>query len=260
MAQRRRIYLGIVVMILGLSIATFGSSTIERENLVERQESGRGALTLSAYCKIGQKLGFGISKGEGWEQFLDISDEFKIGGQYIAYVPVTVLITTSAAPSKNITLEVEYSQVEQQGPTILLDIFVVKVLHKSDILKMDTSIVNWTSGGTIYTSEYLNERKTRLGVGIAQYNGEYQIEIVAVGYIKPPPQPPNNIILYIYNVENAMHYWYLIPVGSAVTASGAFILVKYDKRRRKKARIRFAKKTVTSKSFNSRILEGESVE
>ncbi|MEM2292741.1 MAG: hypothetical protein QXX41_05650 [Nitrososphaerota archaeon] len=227
-------------MILGLIASLWGSLTQEKANLVTRKESERSALTLSVQCKKGQKLGFGISVGDGWEWFMDTSDEFKVGGQYIDYVPVTVLITMTTVPSKNITLEVEYSPVKSQGPTVLLDVFIIKVIHKSDIMKMETSIESWMSGDTVYTSEYLNERKPQLGVGIVQYDGEYQIEIIAVGHIKPPPQPPKNIVVYIYNVEKARDYWYFIPTGSMIIVLGAFIIVK-EKRKRKKARARFAK-------------------
>jgi len=236
-----RVYLAVSVMMLGLAIAIYGIMPREKVNFVGSKESGRGALTLSAYYKKGQKLGFGLSPSDGWEYFLDTSDEFKVGGQYINIVPVTVLITTSAVPDKNITLEVEYSNVGAQGPKILLDVFIIKVLSKSDILKMETSIENWTSSdGKINTSEYLNERKPQLGIGTVQYDGDYQIEIVAVNYIKPPPSPPNNIILYIYDVEKVMDCWYLIPVGSILIAAGGFMLMRGGIR--KKARIKLYKK------------------
>jgi len=240
--MRLRIYLAVFTVMLGLAIAIYGSMSKEKVNFVGSEESGRPALTLSAYYKKGQKLGFGLSPGEGWEYSLDTSDEFKVGGQYIKTVPVTVLIRTSAAPDKNVTLEVEYSDVGSQGPKILLDVFIIKVLSKSDILKMETSIESWTSwNGTINTSEYLNERKPQLGIGTVQYEGDYQIEIIAVNYIKPPPSPPNNIILYIYNVEKVMDCWYLIPVGLILIVSGGFMLIR-GRGIRKKARIKFYKK------------------
>jgi hypothetical protein len=240
--MRWRIYLAVFIVMLGLAIAIYGSMTKEKVNFVGSEEAGRGALTLSVYYKKGQKLGFGLSPGEGWEYFLDTSDEFKVGGQYINTVPVTVLIRTSAAPDKNVTLEVEYSDVGSQGLKTLLDVFIIKVLSKSDILKMETSIENWTSSdGKINTSEYLNERKPQLGIGTVQYDGDYQIEIVAVNYIKPPPSPPNNIILYIYDVEKVMDCWYLIPLGLLLIATGGFMLIR-GRGIQKRERIKFYKK------------------
>ncbi len=237
MALKMGVYLGVIIIALGLVITIFGTSTREKANLADRIESSKGALTLSAYYKRGQKLGFGISPGEGWEYLLDTSDEFKVGRQYIETVPVTILINTTAAPGKNVTLEVEYSAVESQGPKVLLDVFVIKVLSKSDILKMETSTENWTSGGGIInTSEYLNERKPQLGVGIVQYDGYYQIEVIAVGYIKP--LPPNSITLYIYDIEKVMDHWYLIPIGLMLMMTAVFMLIHGFRRSRRKARIK----------------------
>jgi hypothetical protein len=107
---------------------------------------------------------------------------------------------------------------------------------------METSIENWTSSdGKINTSEYLNERKPQLGIGTVQYDGDYQIEIVAVNYIKPPPSPPNNIILYIYDVEKVMDCWYLIPLGLLLIATGGFMLIR-GRGIQKRERIKFYKK------------------
>lgn len=242
--KKKFAYLGVILVIVGFIVALVGSMTRENSILVLRDENAPPKTwSYSLRYEKGQKLGLGLSTGDNWMAY-EVSDEFKAGGEYISYLPVVVTITVpSAAPSENVTLEIEYSPIPgSTAPIPPLDIFIVKVLHKSGILKMDTSVENWTSGNNVFTSEYLNDNKIQNGIGIVQYTGWYYVTVSSVGL----QSPPNKIVLYKYNVEIVRDYWYLIPVGGAIAVVGVILAVLGIKSVEKRARIETLRRTAKS--------------
>jgi len=236
------VYLGVIIAIAGCVVALFGTITRENSTIVAREESQSNVWSFSAHYDKGQKLGFGLSTGDYWLAY-ETSDEFVVGGDFIDYLPVIVTITApTPAPGKNVTFEVEYTpNPASTAPIPALDILIVKVLHKSDILKMETSIEDWTTldGKNTFTSEYLEDSSTHSGVGIVQHSGWYYVTINPVGL----SSPPRKIVLYKHNVEIAQDYWYLIPVGAAIAAIGVVVAVFGARSVQKRARVEMLKKT-----------------
>jgi hypothetical protein len=224
---------GILLILVGCIVGVYGTPSEEKEGtLLESKESPINAWSVSFYYHAGQWLELGIAQGENWVYLpFDTTDEFKVGGEYIEFCPVTVTIT--GPTGHNATLEAEYRPVEKQTVTTV-NIFIVKVLQKSAELKLQSSNDTWTSGNDTYTSEYLYQPKI---YGLTQLDGSYTVTVSRLGL----PSPPSKLILYKYELEIDRDQWFLIPIGGIVAISGGGVSVWSAKSGTRKRSIKLKK-------------------
>lgn len=211
--------LGIVTMFIGILTASFGNASREVASIVgEPKQSELHASSIGDSYSKGQKLVLGISPGDDWYLYADVSDEFKVGGDYIELVPITVIIID---PVSNVTiLEAGYRVIEG---TYDLALFIVKVYQNGAGLTFSTFNNTWNVGNNSYTGEYLDERLFGQSIigGLANFDGYYNVSIGQAW----PPIPPTRLTLYKYKLETVKDQWFLIPAGAVTAIAGGILSI-----------------------------------
>jgi hypothetical protein len=211
--------LGIVAMFIGILIASFGNASHQVATMVgEPKQSELHASSIGDSYSKGQKLVLGISPGNDWYLYADTSDEFKVGGDYVYLVSITVIVID---PNGNVTiLEAEYRVIE--GTTDLA-LFVVKVYQKGAGLTFSTFNNTWNVGNNNYTGEYLDEQLSGQSIigGLVNFDGYYNVSIGQAW----PPSPPTRLTLYKYKLETVKDQWFLIPAGAVTVIAGGILSI-----------------------------------
>jgi hypothetical protein len=221
---------GILLIFVGFIVGLYGNSSKENVGeLLGSKESSIHAWSVTLDFNAGQMLKLGIAQGQSWIPN-DVTDEFKVGGQFIEYLPVMVTIT--APTGHNTTFEVEYRTIDIERQAVA--VFIVKVLQKNAELKLESSNDTWTSGNNTYTSEYLNQPEIS---GIVELNGWYTATVSRIGL----PTPPTRLTLFKYKVEIVKDQWFLIPIGGTTAILGGGISVWSTKSKTHKKPVKLKK-------------------